>query len=79
MVFDKVQEVISFRQSKSLENYIKCNTRKKNQAVKDFEKDFYKLLKIAFYGKKMKNVRNRKKVELCLKEDILKNIKEQSK
>ena len=30
MVFEKTHEIISFRQSKWLENYIKFNTQKKN-------------------------------------------------
>ena len=59
MVIDKVHEIKSFKQSKWLEKYINFETQKRNQAVNDFEKDFYKLLKNAFYEKTMKNVRNR--------------------
>ena len=59
MVIDNVQDVLSFKQSKWLEKYINFNTQKRNQAVIDFEKDFYKLLNTAFYGKTMENVRNR--------------------
>ena len=55
----KVHEIISFKQSKWLEKYINFNTQRRNQAVNDFEKDFYKLLNNAFYGKAMENVRNR--------------------
>ena len=51
MVIDKVHEIISFKQSKWLENYINFNTQKRNQAVNDFEEDFCKLRNIAFYGK----------------------------
>ena len=49
MVIDKVHELISFKQSKWLEKYMNFNTQKRNQAVNDFEKDFYKLLNNAFY------------------------------
>ena len=68
MIVDKVYEIISFKQSKWLEKYINYNTQKRNQAVNDFEKDFYKLLNNAFYGKTMENVRNR------LKKNLLKKI-----
>ena len=61
MIVDKVHNVISFKQSRWLEKYISFNTQKRNKAVTDFEKDFYKLLDQAFYGKTMENVRNRLK------------------
>ena len=49
MVVDKVHEVISIKPSTMLEKYIHFKTQKRNQAVNDFEKDFYKLLNNAFY------------------------------
>ena len=48
-------------------------------AKNDFEKDLYKLLNNAFYGKTMEKVRNRIKVEFIKKNDTDKNIKQQSK
>ena len=69
MIVDKFHEIISFKQSKWLENYIKFNTRKQNIAKTEFEKDFYKLLNNAFYGKTMEYVRNRRKVEFIEKDD----------
>ena len=68
----EVHTVISFTQSKRLENYITFNAQKRNQAVNDFEKDFYKLLKNAFYGKTMENVRNRLKLKFLKKDDLIK-------
>ena len=62
MIVDKILEIISFRQSRWLEKYINFFTQKRNQAVSDFDKDFYKLLNNAFYGKTMENVRNRLKI-----------------
>ena len=64
MEVEKVHSVILFKQSKWLEKHINLKTQKRNEAKNDFEKDFYKLLINAFYGKTMANVRNRKKVEL---------------
>ena len=75
----KVHNVISFKQSMWLEKYISFNTQKRNSAKNEFEKDFYKLLNNSFYGKTMKNVRNRRKVEFIKKEDTHNIIKQQSK
>ena len=40
MVVEKFHEMISFKQSKWLGKNISFNTQKRNQAVKNFEKDF---------------------------------------
>ena len=79
MIVEKVHNVISIKQSKWLEKYIGFNTQKRNKAKNDFEKDFYKLLKNAFYAKTMENVRNRIKLEFIKKDDTDKFIKQQSK
>ena len=64
MINNKVHEIISFKQSKWFKKYINFNTQKRNQAVNDFEKDFYKLINNAFYGQTIENVRNRLKLNL---------------
>ena len=79
MILDKVHEVISFKQSKWLEKNINFNTQKRNKAIKDFEKDFYKILNNAFYGKTMEHVRNRLKKKPIKKGDYKEFIKQQSK
>ena len=79
MIVDKVHNIISFRQSRWLENYITFNAQKRNKAQNDFEKDFYKLLNNAFYGKTMENVRNRLKIKFIKKDDYREIIKQQSK
>ena len=73
MVVEKVHENISFKQSKWLENYISFNTQKLNGAKNDFEKDFFKLLVKAAFGKFLENIRKRLKIEL-IKKMILKLI-----
>ena len=79
VIVDKVQEIISFRQSYWLEKYVNFNTQTKNQAVNDFEKDFYKLLKNPFYGKTIGNFRKRIKTEYNKKDADVRIIKQQSK
>ena len=79
MIVEKVHNVISFKQSRWLEKYINFNTQKRNKAKNDFEKDFYKLLNNAFYGKTMENVRNRLKIKFIKKDDYGEIIKHQSK
>ena len=79
MVVDKFHELISFKQSKWLEKQINFNTQKTNQAVNDFERDFYNLLNNAFYGKTMENVRNRLKIKFVKKDVYSEIIKQQSK
>ena len=66
IVVDKIHEVISFKQSKCLEKYVNFKTQKRNKSKNDFEKDFYKLLNKAFYGKCVENVRS------CLRLDFIK-------
>ena len=58
-IVEKVHNINSFKQSRWLEKYISFNTQKRIKAKNDFQKDFYKLLNNAFYGKTMENVRNR--------------------
>ena len=79
MKITKVHEVISFKQKKWLEKYIVYNTQKRNKTNDDFEKDFYKLLNNAFYGKTMENVRNRIRVEFLKNNENEKISKWQSK
>ena len=79
MIIDKVHNIISFKQSRWLEKYINFNTQKRNQAVNDFEKDLYKLLKNAFYGKTMENVRNRLNIKFVKKDDYRERKELQSK
>lgn len=63
-VLRKVHRVISFRQTAWIEQYIMENTRQRQQATDRFEKDFFKLLNNAFFGKTMESVRKRIRVVL---------------
>ena len=54
MVVEKIRENISFKQSKCLEKNINFDTQKRNKAKNDFERDFFKLLVNAAFGKLLK-------------------------
>ena len=77
MVFEKVHEVISFKQKLWLKPYIEFNTQKKATAEYDFDKELRKSINCSFYGKTKQNVRNRLKLDIIKKYDKL--MKSQSK
>ena len=72
-VVDKVHEKISFEQKNWSEKCISFNRQKRKLAINDLEKDFYKLLNNAFYGKTTVNVRNGIRVEFIKNDDDEKN------
>lgn len=64
MVLKKVHRVISFKQSRWLEPYIKGNTERRREAKTKFEQDFFKLCNNSVFGKMLENKRKRMKVSL---------------
>ena len=79
IIVNKVHNIISFKQSNWLKEYIEFNTQERNLAINVFEKDFYKILNNAFYGKTLENVRNRCKIEIIKKDNFDKILKWQQK
>ncbi|RGB38846.1 hypothetical protein C1646_755162 [Rhizophagus diaphanus] len=64
MELEHVYRVLEFDQSPWLEPYIMGNTHRRRNAKNAFERDLWKLMNNAVFGKTMEDVRRRKRIDL---------------
>ena len=68
LILERIHRIIRFDRRAWLKPYIDKNSALRQKASNDFEKDFYKLMNNAFYGKTMENERDRVNIKFCMNE-----------
>ena len=64
MILKKVHKILEVKQSASMKPYIDFNTEKRKEANNEVDKNLFKLLNNAVYGKTMENMRKRIQIRI---------------
>ena len=64
VIVRKLHRILTFDEKPFLKEYIDLNTELRKQSKNDLEKDLFKLMNNAIFGKSMENVLNRSNIEL---------------
>ena len=78
VIVTKIHKILTFDEKSFLKEYIDLNTNLRKKAKNDLEKDLFKLMNNAIFGKSMENVLNRSNIRLINNdpEKLLKLIRE---